>query len=66
MHFKHFSVCFYIIHTYDVTLGVIFALLLAQNFKTEVLTVRMSGDRFHEMARQDPFELNLKPVATRF
>ena len=29
-------------------------------------TFRMSGDRFHEMARQDPFELNLKPVATRF
>ena len=46
------------------TFGVIFALFLEQNFKTEVLTAqkkstfRMSGDRFHEIARQDPFELN--------
>ena len=31
---------FYIIHTFHVILGVIFALFLAQNFKTEVLTAQ--------------------------
>ena len=51
MHFNIFFSFFYVINTYYVILGVIFALCLAQNFKTEVLTVqkkptfRMSGPR---------------------
>ena len=45
MYFNLFYSFFFLLHTYQVILSDIFALFLAQNFKTKVLTAQKSTFR---------------------